>query len=67
VPPEKTKDRPKLMTVAVPVDLANRLRVVAAHRDVTMTEMLDKLLRPGLDREYRKCIEAANTDFGGES
>lgn len=61
---EKPDRDGKLITVAVPRDLAARLRVVASHRDMTMTEMIDKLLRPQVDREYRKCIEVANATLG---
>ena len=61
------KPESKLITVAVPRDIANRLRVVAAHREITMTEALDTLFRPVIDREYRKCVEAANSEVGGES
>lgn len=61
---EQGKAEPKVINVAVPRDLANRLKVVAAHRDITMTEALDKYLRPVIDREYRKCVETANVELG---
>jgi post-segregation antitoxin (ccd killing protein) len=67
VPRVKTPTESKTVNVAVPRDLANRLRVVAAHRETTMTETLVKYLQPAIDREYRRCVEAANVDFGGES
>ncbi len=46
----------KGVTVMVNRDMANRLRVVAAHRRLTMAEALDKWFGPTLDREYRKVL-----------
>jgi hypothetical protein len=56
----------KPITLSAPRDLAQLLRIVAAHRDMTMIEALDKFLRPALDREYRKILDAENRDVGGE-
>ncbi len=57
------KPEARTVNVAVPRDLANRLKVVAAHRDITMTQALDKYLRPVIDREYAKCVEAADAEL----
>ncbi len=56
---------PKVLTLAVSRESANRLKVVAAHRDLTMQEAFEKYLRPVIDREYRKAVDAANAEFGG--
>ncbi len=61
---ERAAAESKVITVAVPRDFANRLKVVASHHDVTMQEAIEKFFRPTLDREYRKCIEAANRELG---
>jgi hypothetical protein len=61
---EKPAIEVKTINVAVPRDIANRLKVVAAHREMSMIDALEKYLRPIIDREYRKCVEAANTDLG---
>lgn len=60
---EQGKPESRTINVAVPRDLANRLKVVAAHRDASMCEVLDKYLRPIIDREYRKCVEQAEAEL----
>lgn len=59
--PKKPKAvKTDFITLAVPRAFATRLKVVAAHRDLTIIAAIDKYLTPVIERECRKCIEAAN-------
>lgn len=63
---QQGKAESRTINVAVPRDLANRLKVVASLRDISMQEALDKFLRPIIDREYRKCVEQADAALQAE-
>ncbi len=72
-PPKRRAARTKgtaespFMNIATPRDLGARLKVVAAHQGISMLEALEKYLRPAIDREYRKCVAQANSEFHGGS
>jgi hypothetical protein len=47
--------------------LAEWLRMIADHRDITMSEALEKFGGPGIKREYRRCVEEMHAAVvGGE-
>lgn len=48
-------------------DFGSRLRIVAAHRGLTMPEAMEKYLRPALDREYRKVLEEVDKADGAKT
>lgn len=60
---EKAKGA-RLTTVNVSTETANRLRVIAVQRGVTIPEALEQCCRPAIDRAYRKVL--ADAAEGGE-
>lgn len=53
-------------SLGVPLPMLQRLKVVAAHLDLTMVQVLEKFFGPVLDREYQKAVDSLNRDLGGE-
>jgi hypothetical protein len=45
-----TTDKPKLMSVKIPMDVLESARIVSAYRGSTMTDLLGDILRPALAR-----------------
>jgi hypothetical protein len=43
-----TDDRPKLMSVKIPMDVLESARIVSAYRGTTMTDLIGDILRPAL-------------------
>ena len=62
---------PKRVTTSVSLllDVVQKLRVICAERQVSAYEALDPLIRPWIDREYKKVLADINrrADLGGES
>lgn len=55
-------------TMEVFVGLANMLRTIASHRDITIPEAFDRVCQSAILREYRKCVaEVEEAVLGGES
>lgn len=63
----KPADR-QLTTLSADRQLAQKLKVVAAHREMTLTDALERYAGPGISREYRRVIAEMNEQFdvGGE-
>jgi hypothetical protein len=58
-PMARTKGRPKKpggegTPVRIDSDLVTKARYLAAHRGVALSELLSALLRPIIDKEFRK-------------
>lgn len=49
-----------VQTVAVPRELANRLRVIATHRMASIPDTLISLAGKAVDAEYRKVLAELN-------
>lgn len=48
-------------------DIADMIRTIADHRQITMPEALEKFGGPGIKREYRRCVvEMHAAVIGGE-
>lgn len=63
----KAKGRPKKpggegTQVRVESDLATKARYIAAQRGVTVLDLLSGILRPVLDREFRKAAPKVGPD-----
>lgn len=63
---------PEMTTTRLPRDLVRMALVVAEHRDISVAELLDPVIRPWLSEEYRKTAnrmlaEASPVELGGES
>lgn len=43
-------EKPKVMSVKIPMDVVESARIVAAYRGETMTELMGDILRPALAR-----------------
>lgn len=54
------------VAVLVPSELATQLRMISAHRNITLGEAIQKYGGGGIDREYRKIASEINRDLGGE-
>lgn len=64
---KETQEEAKNKKIDVPPDLANMVRVIASHREITIPEVMNRCARTGITREYRKVVGEMNTVLGGES
>jgi hypothetical protein len=65
-----TDEKPKLMSVKIPMDVLESARIVSAYRGVTMTELIGDILRPALAKleqeEITKRSQGATRRKGGK-
>jgi hypothetical protein len=47
-------------------ELHRMVSVIRAHRGINVADVFDRFGGPGITREYRKCLDEMNRDFGGE-
>jgi hypothetical protein len=52
--PPMADDKPKTLSVKLPIDVIEMARIVAACRNETMTELLGDTLRPLLEKMQRE-------------
>lgn len=57
---------PKVVTVAMPRAMAQRLKVIAVHTGETMPAVQERLFAAVIDREYDRVVRRANAELGGE-
>lgn len=48
--PEMAAEKPKTMSIKLPMDVIESARIVSAYRGETMTELMGEILRPALAR-----------------
>jgi hypothetical protein len=48
--PAMAAEKPKTMSIKLPIDVIESARIVAAYRSETMTELMGEILRPALAR-----------------
>lgn len=53
----------RVQTVAVPREFANKLRVIATHRMVSIPDALISLAGKAVDAEYRKVVAELNREL----
>lgn len=57
--PKKDPDAQKATgktTVKLPVDLHRRARMVASDRGIDLSDYLEALLRPAIDKDYKQMV-----------
>lgn len=59
-------ERKGSVAVLVPSEVVAQLRMISAHRNLTLGEAIQKYGGQGIDREYRKIASEINRDLGGE-
>ena len=64
---EKAVDPPKSAkqteTVRIPADLAKRATIIAVHRDMTVGDLLDPILRGPLEKEFERILKEMGSEF----
>jgi hypothetical protein len=64
----KEKERARATTaVALALDIVEKLRVVAARRNIAQADILDPLVRPWVMKEYAKELAEMRREQAGEA
>ena len=45
-------------------ELLRKVRLISAHRGIGKWEALDKYGGPGIDKEYRRCLDEGTRELG---
>ncbi len=51
-------------TIFLPKELLGKVKIVAAHCDETMSEIVTKAATPGIERRFRATLEKLNEEHG---